>query len=298
LKKRIIRKLFIFVLVFLIFSILLPQFLYAGSQTDVNAFVTRFYATCLNRMPDAGGLASWVNGLLTGRVTGAQVANGFIFSEELLSQNLSDEKFLNVMYSAFFNRQPDTGGFLSWMGVLANGASRQYVLAGFVNSLEFNLLCNSYGINPGSLSSSGSYSANAASGSLSSASSIESSLFSSVNSVRSQYGSGPLSLNLSLSNIARARCADMINRNYFSHTTPEGKNIFIILNENAFAWQYAGENIYQCSPAGIGSESAILNTWMISPSHKDNLINGAFHQVGIGIVDSGNTRTVSIIFSN
>jgi len=249
-------------------------------------------------MPDAGGLASWVNGLLTGRVTGAQVANGFIFSDELMSQNLSNENFLNIMYSAFFNRQPDAGGFKNWLGVLANGASRQYVLAGFVNSLEFNILCSEYGINPGSLSSSGSYSANTASGSLSSASSTESSLFNSVSSVHSQYGSGPLSLNSSLSNIARARCTDMINRNYFSHTTPEGKNIFIILNENAFAWQYAGENIYQCSPAGIGSESAILNTWMASPSHRDNLTNGSFHQVGIGIVDSGNTRTVSIVFSN
>ena len=296
--KRIIRKLLVFVLVFLISAILLPQFIYGGSQTDVSAFVTRFYATCLNRMPDAGGLSSWVNGLLTGSVTGSQVANGFIFSDELLSQNLSNEKFLNVMYSAFFNRQPDTGGFVNWMGVMANGASRHYVLAGFVNSLEFNILCDSYGINPGSISSSESYSATVVSNVLPQTSTIESSLFNSVNAIRLQYGVGPLSLNSSLSNIARARCTDMFNRNYFSHTTPDGKNIFIILNENAFTWQYAGENIYQCSPASLGSENSILNTWMASPSHRDNLLKGAFHQVGIGIVDSGNTRTVSIVFSN
>lgn len=90
----------------------------------------------------------------------------------------------------------------------------------------------------------------------------------------------------------------MFNRDYFSHTTPDGKNIFTILNENGFGWQLAGENIYQCEPAGFGSESAILNTWMASPSHRENLLNGAFHQAGIGIVDSQNTRTVSIVFSN
>jgi uncharacterized protein YkwD len=298
LKKRISRMLLVFILIILISSILLPQFLYAGTQSDVGAFVTRFYSTCLNRMPDTGGLNSWVNGLLTGRVTGAQVANGFIFSDELLSQNLSDDKFLNIMYSAFFNRQPDNGGFISWMGVMANGASRQYVLAGFVNSIEFNMLCDSYGINPGSLTPSGSSSFTPLSNTLSSADTIENNLLNSVNSTRSQYGIGSLLLNPALSSIARSRSADMINRNYFSHTTPDGKNIFAILNENGFSWQFAGENIYQCSPAGMGSESAILNTWMSSPSHRDNLLNRAFNQVGIGIVDSGDTRTVSIVFSN
>jgi uncharacterized protein YkwD len=298
LKKRVLRILLIFILVFLISITLLPQFIYADTQSEVSAFVTRFYSICLNRMPDAGGLNSWVSGLLAGRATGAQVANGFIFSEELLSKNLDDEKFLNIMYSAFFNRQPDAGGFINWMNALANGASRQYVLAGFVNSLEFNMLCDSYGIRPGSLDSSNSNPFLASSSTISSVDTIENRLFNSVNEVRSQNGAAQLSLNSSLLNIARSRSIDMFNRKYFSHTTPDNKNIFIILNENGFGWQVAGENIYQCEPCGIGSESAILDTWMSSPSHRDNILNGAFHQVGIGIIDSGNTRTVSIIFSN
>ena len=182
------------------------------------------------------------------------------------------------MYSAFFNRQPDSGGF--------------------VNSLEFNILCDSYGISPGSLSSSGSSSFSAASNTLSPVSSLENSLLNAINSARSQYGIGQLSLNPSLTGIARTRCTDMINRDYFSHNAPDGKNIFIILNEKGYGWQIAGENIYQCEPAGIGSGSAILNTWMASPSHRENILNGAFSQAGIGIIDSQNTRTVSIVFSN
>ncbi|MCL5070455.1 MAG: CAP domain-containing protein, partial [Actinobacteria bacterium] len=198
----------------------------------------------------------------------------------------------------FFNRQPDTGGYSSWLGVMANGGSRQYVLAGFVNSVEFKTLCDSYGINSGSLNSSDSCSYTVTSNTNSAVSSIENNLFNAVNNIRAQYGIGQLSLDPSLSNTARSRSADMINRNYFSHTTPEGKNIFTILNENGFGWQVAGENIFQCSPSANGSEGAILNMWMSSSSHRDNILNGAFNRVGIGIIDSGNSRTATIIFAN
>ncbi|MCL5072292.1 MAG: DUF4214 domain-containing protein [Actinobacteria bacterium] len=297
-KKKILRISLVFILVFMILAIAIPQFLYADSLSDVSSFVTRFYMTCLNRMPDPAGLSSWTNGLISGRLTGAQVAYGFIFSEELLSKNLPDGEFLNIMYSAFFNRPPDAGGFSNWMGVMANEGSRQYVLAGFVNSLEFKILCDAYGIQSGSLVPSGSAAAPVASNTSSSANCMEINLFNAVNAVRAQYGIGQLSLNSSISNIARSRSTDMMNRNYFSHITPDGKSIFTILNENGIGWQFAGENIYQCCPAANGSESVILNTWMSSSSHRDILLNGAFHQIGIGIIDSGNTRTVTIVFIN
>lgn len=283
---------------FLVSMVLLPQLLYADAKSDISAFVTRFYTTCLNRQPDAGGLNSWVSGLLTGRLTGAQVADGFIFSDELLSKNLSDNEFLNILYLAFFNRQPDAAGLSNWINAIARGANRRYVLNGFVNSTEFKILCDSYGIRPGFPVSSNSGSFADTSNEAVLVAAVENKLFGTVNAVRLQYGIGQLSINPALSDIARSRCADMINGNYFSHTTPDGKNIFIMLNESGFAWQFAGENIYQCSPGSSGSESAILNTWMASPLHKDNILNGAFHQIGIGIVDSGNTRTVSVIFSN
>ena len=300
-KKKILKISLVFILVFLILAIALPQFLYAESLPDVGIFVTRFYMTCLNRIPDSAGLSSWTSDLISGKATGAQVAYGFIFSNELLSKNLSDEEFLDIMYSAFFGRPPDEEGFNSWLEAMANGGSRQYILAGFVNSLEFKILCDSYGIKSGSLAFSYSYSyesAQATSSTNSYADSVENNLFNAVNAARSQYGIGQLSLNPSLSAIARSRSTDMISRNYFSHTTPDDKNIFIILNENNFNWQFAGENIFQCSPLANGSENAILNMWMSSPSHKDNILNGTFHQVGIGITDTGDIRTATIIFTN
>jgi peptidoglycan/xylan/chitin deacetylase (PgdA/CDA1 family) len=146
--------LFIFSSVFPMSGTLKP--LFADSASDVNAFVTRFYQQCLDRQPDAGGLAGWVNTLLNHSITGATVANGFINSPEFLSKNLSNDAYLQVMYKAFFDRGPDPQGYSDWMGQLNSGASRQYVLAGFVNSTEFANLCAKFGIDRGSIDGSAS----------------------------------------------------------------------------------------------------------------------------------------------
>ena len=54
------------------------------SQTNLGAsdFVTRLYQQCLGREPDPTGHSFWVNALQTGQNTGADVAYGFVFSDE------------------------------------------------------------------------------------------------------------------------------------------------------------------------------------------------------------------------
>jgi peptidoglycan/xylan/chitin deacetylase (PgdA/CDA1 family) len=141
--------LFVFVSVLPLSGTLKP--LLADSASDVNAFITRFYLQCLDRQPDAGGLAGWVNALLNHSITGAAAANGFINSPEFISKNLSNDAYLKVMYKAFFDREPDPQGYSDWMGQLNSGSSRQYVLAGFVNSTEFANLCTKFGIERGSI---------------------------------------------------------------------------------------------------------------------------------------------------
>ncbi|HEY5501078.1 MAG TPA: DUF4214 domain-containing protein, partial [Candidatus Humimicrobiaceae bacterium] len=144
--------LFVFASVFPMSGALKP--LLADSASDVNAFVTRFYQQCLNRQPDAEGLSGWVNALLNHSITGATAASGFINSPEFISRNLSNDAYLLVMYKAFFDRSPDPQGYSDWMGQLNSGSSRQFVLAGFVNSTEFKNLSAKYGIESGSISGS------------------------------------------------------------------------------------------------------------------------------------------------
>ncbi|RJQ53470.1 MAG: DUF4214 domain-containing protein [Desulfobacteraceae bacterium] len=119
-----------------------------GNRAYVEAFVTRFYQQCLSRNPDPGGLAGWVNALLAGTLSGADVANGFIFSPEFIARNTTNEEFVAILYRAFFAREPDAGGYNGWVNSLNSGASRQAVLDGFTHSLEFENLCAIYGITP------------------------------------------------------------------------------------------------------------------------------------------------------
>jgi len=113
---------------------------------SVEDFVKRFYSVVFGREADAEGLASWVNKLNTKVATGADIAIGFVFSEEFNEASKDDVTFLNVLYSAFFNRVADEGGLNGWLSQLEQGTSRLDVLNGFLRSVEFVNLCDAYGI--------------------------------------------------------------------------------------------------------------------------------------------------------
>ena len=114
--------------------------------TQIEAFITRFYSLCLGRTPDQTGLDGWVNYLVDGTMTGAQVAYSFVFSPEFLDMGKTDAEYLQVLYEAFFNRQPDSAGYNSWIQNMTNGMSRLEILNGFTGAQEFLNLCEDYGI--------------------------------------------------------------------------------------------------------------------------------------------------------
>lgn len=122
-----------------------------SEEGEVRFFVERFYNTILGREAEKEGLDDWTNKLVTKEKTGADVARGFILSTEFKNKNYSDDIFVNKMYEAFFDREADEGGYNGWIAKLNAGYSREYVLAGFINSQEFRNLCDRYGINPGKL---------------------------------------------------------------------------------------------------------------------------------------------------
>ena len=113
-------------------------------------FVTLLYRNVLDRDPDAAGLAYWT-GLLDAQTRSrAAVVIGFSDSNEFrqstaaaalthssegMRMATSDDVFR--LYRATLGRDPDTGGFLSWSGRLADGWNYRDVVAGFVGSREF-----------------------------------------------------------------------------------------------------------------------------------------------------------------
>lgn len=146
--KGKIKYIFVFVCVLVLVALLSPSYVNAGSSAQVEQFVSRFYQVCLERQPDQDGLNKWVDSLLDGTKTGADVAKGFIFSAEFTEKNYNNETFVTILYRAFFDREPDSGGFNSWVSNLNKGTSRQAVVDGFTHSQEFADLCSKYGILP------------------------------------------------------------------------------------------------------------------------------------------------------
>ena len=126
-----------------------PDFVLPGGpakREDIEAFVERFYTIILDRPSEAAGLKNWTDALVAGTRGGADVAEEFIHSQEYMAKNESDEVYINKLYLAFFNRQPDAAGKAAWMQSLAEGKDRDFILDGFLASEEYRNLCLSYGI--------------------------------------------------------------------------------------------------------------------------------------------------------
>ena len=108
-------------------------------------FVTRLYTTCLERSADAAGVEDWANRLAHGD-TGSNVAYGFVSSEEYQNKKASNEQYVNMLYRTMLGREADAAGLTDWVGKLRNGAAREEVFNGFLQSTEFAGFCKEAGI--------------------------------------------------------------------------------------------------------------------------------------------------------
>ena len=91
----------------------------------------------------------------------------------------------------------------------------------------------------------------------------------------------------------------MVARNYFSHSTPDGTNVFSLIRAAGISYSVAGENLAHSRPAGAGSPEAFVNAWMASPGHRANILRANYSKIGIGLVDEGSARrVVTNVFMN
>ncbi|HEU4544500.1 MAG TPA: CAP domain-containing protein [Jiangellaceae bacterium] len=102
-----------------------------------------------------------------------------------------------------------------------------------------------------------------------------------TNAERQKAGCPPVANNRTLRNVATAHSEDMAERNYFSHTSPEGETP-ADRAEAAGYDGYGGENI----ALGYSSADAVMKGWMASSGHRDNILNCSFTEIGVGVADS------------
>lgn len=119
---------------------------------------------------------------------------------------------------------------------------------------------------------------------------LESQVLSLINRQRLNAGVPELTADALVTQVARERSADMAQRNYFSHTTPEGSTFDSLLAARGGSYSLTAENLYRGTfPDGEAPAQAV-QAWMQSSAHRANILNPACDRVGIGIArdDSGN----------
>jgi len=116
-----------------------------------------------------------------------------------------------------------------------------------------------------------------------------------VNRERSSRGLRRVRLNRRLSKGAARHARDMVRRDHFSHVSPSGSTFLQRIKRTGYlggarAWT-AGENLAWGS-GGLATPRSIVHSWMKSPEHRANIVNGRFREVGIAVVRGAPGRSV------
>ena len=117
----------------------------------------------------------------------------------------------------------------------------------------------------------------------------EKEMFELHNETRTAYGLDPLCLSPVLTQAARARSEDMLNRDYFSHYSPGGVTVIDLLRRKGHYssepgdYHMLGENI---AMGGDGYDEDtpehLFTGLMQSEGHRENILRGEFEEVGLG----------------
>lgn len=111
----------------------------------------------------------------------------------------------------------------------------------------------------------------------------ETAMVSALNADRVAHGLVAVRVDPRLMTIARARSDDMVANNYFSHTQPDGRNVFDILTAQHIAWYNAGEIIAWNNYPMDSTVGAANRQWMGSPGHYAILMSSDYNYVGVGL---------------
>lgn len=103
-----------------------------------------------------------------------------------------------------------------------------------------------------------------------------------VNVERSKMGLKELTLNTELSRVATLKSQDMIDKNYFSHTSPTYGSPFDMMKKFNISYRTAGENIAM----GQKTPAQVVEAWMNSEGHRANILNANYTDLGVGVAKS------------
>jgi len=102
-----------------------------------------------------------------------------------------------------------------------------------------------------------------------------------TNQRRLELGLAPLVNNPLLNEVAQRKAADMFAFNYWAHTSPSGRDPWSFFKEVGYKYIYAGENLAR----DFMDSTSVVEAWMNSPTHKDNIVNPSYKEIGVAVVN-------------
>lgn len=102
-----------------------------------------------------------------------------------------------------------------------------------------------------------------------------------TNIEREKKGLPAVSENEALDKAAALKAANMFEENYWAHFAPSGKSPWDFILGSGYKFTYAGENLAK----NFYNSDDVVTAWMASPTHRDNLLNSKYQDIGIAVVE-------------
>lgn len=102
-----------------------------------------------------------------------------------------------------------------------------------------------------------------------------------TNSERQKMGLSAVSENEALNKAAALKAQNMFDENYWAHFAPSGKTPWDFILSTGYKFTFAGENLAK----NFYSSDEVVKAWMASPTHRDNLLNPKYKDIGIAVVE-------------
>lgn len=116
-----------------------------------------------------------------------------------------------------------------------------------------------------------------------------------INEIRQKQGLSQLRNNEKLARVARNYSQQMAEKNFFSHTSPEGSTMVQRVKSAEIYYLMLGENLFMCTNVPQPVPSAVQG-WMDSPGHRKNILRPEYRETGIGVWRKGNSYYITQLF--
>jgi len=112
-----------------------------------------------------------------------------------------------------------------------------------------------------------------------------------TNVKRAEEGLSPLKQNSLLAAAAAAKSVDMHSNNYWAHYSPQGKSPWNFISSVGYRYIYAGENLAR----DFADPQAVVNAWMASSTHRSNVLDKNFKEIGVSVSNGSLTGTEGVL---